>query len=156
MTLQQAQIDCAISIARLSLFGKLDKQGKPLFDHVCRVADRAIVRGLSHEQILASYLHETIEDTDVDAKAIETLFGRHVLLLIALLSRPQNWTYKYYITQVSLDQYATEIKLCDLEDNLDPSRGPIPESLRTRYIEAKEYLEKTLADHCRVQYTLSI
>lgn len=47
---------------------------------------------------------------------------------------------------------AIPIKLTDLADNLDPARGPIPDSLRERYVKATaqlmtQWTQNQLANH---------
>lgn len=150
MSTDQDRINLSITLADALaahvLIDKLDKQGKPLIDHVRRVA--AAVKVLptsSHEQHIAALLHDVIEETANDPNpisitAIDTLFGRTVGNTVATLTRTPDREYQSYIEIVALYPHARAIKLADLEDNLDASRGPIEPSLKARYERARQLL----------------
>lgn len=130
------------------LDGVVDKQGQPAIDHAVRVFNRC--QHLDRDQRLASLLHDvlgdgtsTIKPYSVIAAAIGLLFGVEVLDLVSVLTRQKATTsYEEYIRVVAAKSQATPIKLADLEDNLDPSRGDFDgrESLRLRYERAREVL----------------
>lgn len=57
--------------------------GEPYHFHCREVAQLvAKVPGISVEAICAAYLHDSIEDTEVTAEAIEDIFGIHVAALV--------------------------------------------------------------------------
>jgi len=130
----------ADAVAELCLSGKPDKQGRPLIEHVRRVA--AACLGLSLDQRLAALLHECIEDGGLDERSITLIFGLPVANIVgALTRRPSERYLEHYIECMpEICPLAVPIKLADLADNLDPSRGPIPNSLRRRYERAREIL----------------
>jgi len=136
----------ADAIAELCLSGKLDKQGRPLIEHVRRVA--AACAGLSLDQRLAALLHECIEDGGLESRGISLIFGHSVGQMVWLLSRRPGEPYlEAYIPAIArLFPAAIPVKLADLADNLDPSRGPIPDSLRRRYERAREILISSAAE----------
>lgn len=123
---------------------QVDKQGRPHFEHVQRVANEC--SSLNIEQHVAAYLHDVLEDTDADSGhgidyyAILSIFGVDVAKLVRSLTRLPGQTYHQYIVSVAENPIAIPIKLADLDDNLDESRRPIPESLRKRYLRARDYL----------------
>lgn len=134
----------AYSIARMTLENELDKHNQPLIYHVERVTKTCQDKNLSDDQVLAALLHEVIEDGGLDVNTIERLFGTTVAVMVRFLTRDSDMDRLPYIAYI--DQLIAEcpeaipVKLADLEDNLDSSRGPIPESLRTRYLLAHSKL----------------
>lgn len=142
--LRDAKFNAADSIAAILLHGKVDKQGEPLILHARRVCDRC--KHLSDEQRIAALLHDVIEENmeykDPIFNTAHVLFGDKVHdILWALTRRVTDISYQDYTQHVCTIPAAIPVKLADLADNLDPSRGPIPDSLRRRYEWAKEYLE---------------
>lgn len=137
----------ADALADYLLAGKTDKHGQPLINHARRVAIKC--KHLSHEQYIAALLHDCLEETDLYQDSIGDIFGFKIQEIVAVLTRknfPED-TYSQYIQNIahglhSLD--AIPIKLADLEDNLDESRGPIDDSLRDRYKKAHAYLRSAL------------
>lgn len=150
MPSDQERIELAFTLADAlaahALSDKLDKQGKPLVEHSRRVA--ATIKALptsSHEQHIAALLHDVIEETyptGLTPDALAKLFGNSVANLVDILTRwPQHSrTYEQYIEIVALYPHARAIKLADLDDNLDPQRGPIDLSLKARYEKARQLL----------------
>lgn len=136
-------LNLADSLAAYLLRDRVDKHGKPLIEHARRVA--ANVAHLSHEQRIAALLHDVVEGTAEDespigVSVIDMLFGRSVGNTIATLTRDPAQEYQHYIEIVALYPQARAIKLADLDDNLDLSRGPIEPSLRARYERARQLL----------------
>lgn len=138
-----AALRCADAISEYIHHGQLDKQGRPIIEHIRRVYQKCVAAGLDQDQLLAAILHESLEDAadKIDIHTITLLFGSPVRdLVLALTRRPGIETYRQYIQRVSLNPRAIPIKLADLTDNLDESRGPIEPSLRARYLEARKVL----------------
>lgn len=151
MSTDQEQFTLAITLAdalaAYALRDKTDKHGKPLIEHSRRVW--TAIRntpGHSNEQEIAALLHDVVEETANDAGryidgVIDRLFGRSIGNLVAVLSYDADREeYQSYIETVALFQHARAIKLADLADNLDTSRGPIEPSLKQRYEKAKQLL----------------
>lgn len=142
---QYIAVEAARALARYLHVNQLDKQGRPYFEHIERVAN--VCSGLSVEQHIAAYLHDTLEDTNedatphyIDVHSIRSIFGDVVADIVLSLTRLPHQTYHQYIVSLADNPLAIPIKLADLNDNLDESRGPIPESLRRRYLHARDYL----------------
>lgn len=138
----------ADALADVIIHDITDKHGQPLILHCRRVAEAC--SGLTIEQRIAAILHDCIEDSPSKRveEIIDTVFGTRVYCLVLYLSRIAGEEYCGYIRLLAEEEPdAIPIKLADLEDNLDASRGDIPESLRERYIEAKQYLEECLEQH---------
>lgn len=152
---RQDKLKLAELVAETLLSNQLDKQGVPIIKHCKRVAARC--SHLSEERHLAAMLHDVLEDGKCVScwqgssignwsnihSTIESLFGSTVLLLVINLSRNEQFgkkSYEDYIDGISSDGIL--VKIADLEDNLDSSRGPIPESLKRRYEKALKYLQE--------------
>lgn len=138
----------ADALAAYALRDKTDKQGRPLIEHSRRVW--TTIRDLpehSNEQEIAALLHDTVEETAahdfsnrVTPELLTVLFGYSVSSLVDLLTPRPDRNYQEYIEVVALYPHARAIKLADLTDNLDASRGPIEPSLKQRYERAKQLL----------------
>jgi (p)ppGpp synthase/HD superfamily hydrolase len=100
---------------------------EPYVNHLLRVAHEAARAGLSSEVIVAAYLHDTVEDTDVTLEELAQRFPPRVVRLVELLTKwwPEDASddekrrgkEKYY-AEILRDQEAIELKLCDRGDNL--------------------------------------
>lgn len=104
---------------------------------------------MSEEQHLAAMLHEVLEDgkplvctlSGPNANwmnvysTVESLFGGVVVSLVHSMSRG-NEPYMTYIAELSTRPLVITVKIADLEDNLDSSRGLISDSLKRRYEKA--------------------
>ena len=64
--------DRAAAFAKMALRGKTDKASKPLFDHASRVADRMETYG----DRTVAYLHDVVEDSDVELSDLKRLLLR--------------------------------------------------------------------------------
>lgn len=135
------------------LGAQLDKNGYPLTAHCYRVARRC--EHLSLDQYLAAILHDTVEDgamvmVPMDIlECIELLFGETARSIVEALSRTTNQTYSEYIrrlAQTRVADLAIPVKLADLADNMDQSRGSFPgkEMLLNRYGKAVTYLQSVM------------
>lgn len=134
---------CASLAAEILLEGRTDRAGQPLIEHSRRVMVRCAQAGLSNDQRIAAVLHDTVEEHDEPTQVlwlIETLFGPDVSRMVDYLTRRPGCPYTRYIYAMTDEPDAVPVKLEDIGDNLDPSRGPIPDSLRNRYEWAREYL----------------
>ncbi len=113
-----------------------DRYGNPYFEHLERVADR--VRDMEYEMVdetseidlyvATAYLHDVIEDTDINPEEIEELFGDDVVRSVALLTRKDEETYADYVGNIKRakgvsGKIARVVKMADLLDHL---MGPTP------------------------------
>lgn len=142
-----AKLNAAEAIAEYVLHGILDKQEQPIIDHCRRVAKSC--RSLSLDQRLAAILHDSVEDSRgrLTLEAVELLFGRPCRDIVDALTRRPLEPYTSYIARVRQCPDAILVKLADLNDNLDESRGISTEvqALRPRYMRAKQELEIAIA-----------
>lgn len=108
----------ALLLAHAAHKGQVDKSGQPYIGHPERVAAR-----LSDptEQVVG-WLHDVVEDTDVDLPQIRMLFGKQVAEAVdAITHRPFERNLDYY-ARVRANPIALAVKAADIADNADPQR----------------------------------
>ena len=112
-------LEQAISIASLAHHGQLDKGGEPYILHPLRV----MMHLKDEKQRIVAVLHDVIEDTNItDIDLIVQGLDIELVNVILTLTRSKNETYDEYLDRIGEDEFAIEIKLADLEDNMDMSR----------------------------------
>lgn len=131
----------AIVFASKAESGALDKQGKPVIFHCLRVMFALHADGHGLEILCAGVLHDYLEDGG-DLQELKAAMPDLVVSLVLALTRREGEKYSDYIARIKAsDERASVIKLKDLADNLDESRGEIPASLRKRYQRAYRELQ---------------
>jgi (p)ppGpp synthase/HD superfamily hydrolase len=129
--------------------GMTDKYGNPYFEHLERVADR--VRDMEYNMVdetseinlylVAAYLHDSVEDTEMELFDIESKFGKDIAVAIDLLTRKEGMPYSEYVERIRRDaksdvinsgKIARVVKLADLFDHL-MGPTPCPPNLIKRY-----------------------
>lgn len=110
----------AYSIAAKAFKDKLDKGGKPYFEHCLRVA----MKQTTTTRKIIGLLHDLVEDTDWTFEDLARKgFGVSVIHPLKLLTHdPTGQTYEEYIKGISFDEDARAVKLADLEDNANITR----------------------------------
>lgn len=145
----RALLDLARALARVVHDGEYRRgSGEPYFNHVDRVAGR--VYGWRAKTV--AYLHDVIEDTELDAYSLAMMgFPEDIVNRIDFLSKRKDLegnnleTYKEFIQRAidSGDPIVIQVKLADLEDNLDGIDELSPkeaEGMRRRYRRAYEQI----------------
>lgn len=131
----------AESLARKQFDGKVDKGGQPYFYHLQRVAEKMTT---DNEKIVA-YLHDIIEDTEIDFQFIDNEFGFVIAEAVDLLTKKPSDLYIDYIVRISKNEIATKVKIADIEDNMNISRlqKVTTKDLErlNKYIQAYKYLK---------------
>ena|SRR5215210_3982490 len=114
-----ATLEDAVSIAALAHRGQKDKAGAPYLLHPLRL----MLRMNSEAAMMAAVLHDVVEDT---AWTIEQLreqgFPGEVLEAVECLTRRGGEGYEEFIGRVQKNQVAREVKVADLEDNMNIRR----------------------------------
>ena len=119
--------------------GQLDKNGMPYIGHLERTARMVELSGGKWFQIQAAWLHDIIEDTAAtELDLLAAGISSHVVALVSALTHEPFQLYQEYLQQVKAESAAVLVKLCDLYDNLNPSRmqhldGAAQRRLRNKY-----------------------
>jgi len=133
-------VEVAESIARVAHEGQVRKlgeeKGKPYIVHPERIA--AKVEGDTLKSI--AWLHDVLEDCPAYTSLTLAVAGipEDVIDVVKLLTRRPGVPYLEYLLGVVTNDYAIEVKLMDLEDNL---RTCPPGNMRDKYELAKYILE---------------
>ena len=101
----------------------------------CYDVMKSLSKFTKDEDILcAALLHDSIEDCGEDIENYLKFynFSDKTLNLIKILTHDKSIPYEQYIENISKDEDATYIKICDLEDNLKLSRLPQPITIKDR------------------------
>lgn len=96
-----------------------DKAGMPYMGHLARVAEKCV----GEEEKMVALMHDLVEDTDVDEAFLRS-YGIPEDLVDAVISltKREGEDYMDFIDRVSNDSLAREVKIADLEDNMDITR----------------------------------
>jgi (p)ppGpp synthase/HD superfamily hydrolase len=135
-------LEKAISIAVNAHYGQDDRNGQPYILHVLRV----MLRCRNEEEQITGALHDLIEDTDWTIEGLRREgFADDVLNAVNALTRRDNEQYDDYIKRLSYDPVAVNVKIADLEDNMDLKRVEKvhPDDLQrlNRYLRAYKKLQ---------------
>lgn len=92
------------------------------------------MRCVSPDAKIAALLHDVVEDTEVTFDDLQAEgFSATVLSALRLLTHAKDVPYEDYVQRVAVNATATEVKLADLEDNMDLRRlGEVDDRAVTR------------------------
>lgn len=109
----------AIIIATEAHKGQVDKGSQNYILHPLRVMSK--VKSLKGK--IVAVLHDTIEDTHITKEHLLDMgFPYEIVEAVELLSKPRQEDYLSYVARVGENELAKEVKIADLEDNMDTSR----------------------------------
>ncbi len=134
-------LEKAIGIALESHRDQMDKYGQPYVLHPIRIMAR--FRDPLLQQI--AILHDVVEDSDWTCEQLRTQgFSHEVVQAVDALSRRPEESYESLIKRAAENPQALQVKLADLEDNMDIRRmkDTTPQDCErlNRYRKAHEYL----------------
>lgn len=138
-------IERAIGIALMAHAGQKDKYGVPYILHPLKVG----LGGRTDEEITAGILHDVIEDSP---RSIDDLrnegFPDEVLEIVEHLTKQEGEEWHAYIARVMEHEPAMQVKLRDLEQNMDTTRvssfGDAEQKRFTRYVWAWHAIRERL------------
>jgi (p)ppGpp synthase/HD superfamily hydrolase len=127
-------LEHAILLAAESHLGQVDKVGSPYILHPLRV----MFRCRTPEAMMAAVLHDVVEDTPVTLDQLRLLgYPGEVIDAVACLTKRDGESYEDFVARVQTNPIATEVKIADLEDNMDVRRltevGPKEAERLARY-----------------------
>lgn len=120
------QYYAALKLAERVHERQLDKGNMPYIMHSIRVSERC----MSPEAKIAALLHDTLEDSELTTKDLtHSGISGKIAGVVYLLTHQKHDTYEEYIKNLSANKIAVEVKVADLEDNMDITRliGPLDE-----------------------------
>ena len=112
-------LDKAIEIALRAHKGQEDKAGKPYILHPLRV-----MNNLEDEiEMVAAVLHDVIEDSPISAKELKKEgIPDEAIEIVQCLTRSNAETYEEFIQRITYNKKAVNVKIKDLEDNMNFTR----------------------------------
>lgn len=123
-----SQLEKAIAVALQAHEGALDKSGKPYILHPLRL----MMQMDTEDAQITAVLHDVIEDSDITLEELaEQGFSTNVLEALALLTHDKDSVaYADYIEGINGNALARQVKLADLDHNMDTRRLQAPLSER--------------------------
>jgi len=131
------KLEEAILLAVKAHAGQEDKVGAPYILHPLRIMCRLD----TDEARMAAVLHDVVEDTSTTLDELRSMgFPDEVLRAVECLTKREGESYEEFIDRVLVDPIAIQVKIADLEDNMDVRRLPdVTEKDRVRlarYVQA--------------------
>lgn len=112
-------IEKALIIATKAHEGQKDKAGVPYILHPIRVSNRC----RTDEERIVAILHDTIEDTDVTPDyLLSEGFPKNIVEAVLFVTRNDGESYEDFILRSKQNPIGRQIKIHDLEDNMDITR----------------------------------
>ncbi len=114
----------ALTLAQRAHDRQLDKGNMPYIMHPIRVSERC----KTPEAKIAALLHDTLEDSELTTKDLtHSGISAEIAGAVYMLTHQKHDTYEEYIKNLSANKIAAEVKIADLEDNMDITRliGPL-------------------------------
>ena len=135
-------LERAIELAVQYHKGQLDKAGQAYILHPLRVMMRC--HGLEAQMV--AVMHDLLEDTPVTAAMLrQEGFSEAVLSALEGVTRRPGESYGEFVERAKGDPLARQVKLADLEDNLEVRRlsqvTPRDAERLQRYVEAWQALQ---------------
>lgn len=131
----------AVETAVCAHAGQTDKGGNPYIEHPLAVAEKLEEKELK----LVAILHDVLEDSSMTAEELlNNGFPQEIVEAVKVLTHKKGDpdTYEQYIERVSKNRMARQVKISDLQHNLDLSR--IPNPVKKDYDRCEKY-RKALA-----------
>lgn len=99
--------------------------GSPMVTHVIRVAETLEKYGFPEDVVIAGYLHDSVEDTDLTFEDIEKAFGANVRRIVAgnTEDKEKSWTERKQHTIDWIKVAPLEIRALIVADKLDNLRS---------------------------------
>lgn len=135
------QYNIALAVSQDFHREQKDRAGKPYIEHAMRVSSSC----KTLEAKIVGLLHDIVEDTPCTLKHLEDIgFNSDIVDAVRILTRAKGQRYNNYIANISRNNLASEVKMRDLEDNMDISRLPsvtkLDEDRQRKYMRACQKL----------------
>ena len=114
-----ATVEDAVAIAARAHRGQRDKAGAPYLLHPLRL----MLRMETEAAMMAAVLHDVVEDTDWTLGRLrEEGFSDEVLEAVDCLTHREGESYQEFVERVRTNPIARQVKIADLEDNMNIRR----------------------------------
>ena len=114
-----ATLEDAIQIAAQAHKGQPDKAGAPYILHPLRM----MMRLKTEAEMITAILHDVIEDTDWTIEKLrEKGFSEEVLEAVECVTNREGESYEQFIERAGKNPIARQVKIADLEDNMNIQR----------------------------------
>ena len=114
-----ATVEDAVSIAARAHRGQTDKAGAPYLLHPLRM----MLRMDTEAAMMAAVLHDVVEDTEWTLERLrEAGFPDEVLEAVDCLTHREGESYQQFVERVRTNPIARQVKIADLEDNMNVRR----------------------------------
>ena len=139
---EESLIDKAREFAKQEHAGvKRNVSGLDYFTHPNSVYKMAKKLGLSDDEKILAFLHDTYEDSKNPQETlnkIKEIFGPKITNMVLMISHEKSESYPSYVYKIAKQsKEVLRIKLCDMFCNINDN--PTPKQ-RKKYIETMEYL----------------
>lgn len=115
------QFQIALELAVEKHKNQTDKAGNPYILHPLHVMENVN----NKEGKIVAILHDIIEDTDITEDYLFKIgLSKRIVDAVVALTRSEDMDYQEYIKNLSSNPLAKEVKLADLEHNMDLKRLP--------------------------------
>ncbi len=116
---KMATVEDALSIAAQAHRGQQDKAGAPYLLHPLRL----MLRMDTEAAMMAAVLHDVVEDTEWTLERLrEAGFSEEVLEAVDCLTHREGESYEQFVERVRTNRIARQVKIADLEDNMNVRR----------------------------------
>lgn len=137
-------LEKAIEIAVEAHRGQIDKAGKIYILHPMRV----MLRGKTETEMIVGILHDVVEDTPITIEMLKKEgFSSEILDALSCITKEDGEEYGHFIHRILENPLATQVKLYDIEDNLNRERIPYPSDHDIARFEKYEHYHKILEEH---------
>jgi (p)ppGpp synthase/HD superfamily hydrolase len=115
-------LEQAIALAVEQHRGQVDKAGQPYILHPLRVM--LAVSGETAQ--IVAVLHDVVEDCNITFDDLRCLgFTEEVIMALDGVTRRDDETYSEFIARSGQNPISRQVKLADLQDNMDIRRLPV-------------------------------
>lgn len=136
-------LDKAIVIAAKAHTGQVDKAGQSYILHPLRV----MMKLKTEEEKIVGVLHDTIEDTDVTYDDLRKEgFSEEIIEAIKGVTKIDGEDYMDFVKRAKANPISRNVKLADLEDNMDLGRIASPTEKDFKRIEKYKEAKALLLD----------
>jgi hypothetical protein len=134
---EKNMLEKAIEIAVEAHRGQIDKAGKIYILHPIRV----MLRGQNEQEQIVGILHDVVEDTPITIDMLRAEgFSEEILSALSCITKQKGEDYGDFINRILTNPLATQVKLYDIEDNMNRERIPYPTETDTaRFAKYEKY-----------------